>query len=385
MGFATPRIRTLLVDDEQPARVRLRQMLGQFSDVEVVGEASDGDEALEQVTRVRPDLVFLDIQMPGRDGIQVAAELAPPRPQVIFCTAFDRYAVDAFEQHAIDYLLKPVNRARLEASLDRVRDSLGSGGRLPNELKQAGATQARLFPQRLPTLPSLDYTGSCRPAGDVGGDYYDFFEVAEGRLGIALGDVAGKGMPAALLMANLQGQLRSRVQQQLDLAALMSQLNQAVCELTDDNRFITFFFGIYDDSTQRLRYCNAGHNPPLLFRTAGESPIVPERLEAGGPVLGVLPDAAYTEREVALQDGDLGVFFSDGIVEATDEAGLELGEERLAELVLENRSLAAVELRDRLLEEVTTFSQGRQDDDITLIVIQVRTRVEESRESPDRR
>jgi DNA-binding LytR/AlgR family response regulator len=116
-------IRTVLVDDEQPARERLRQLLGAHSDIEVVGEAEDGLQAAERIAELAPDLVLLDIQMPGASGLDVAASLGPPRPAVIFCTAYDQYAVDAFELSAIDYLLKPVNRARLTAALDRVRQN----------------------------------------------------------------------------------------------------------------------------------------------------------------------------------------------------------------------------------------------------------------------
>jgi two-component system LytT family response regulator len=115
-------LRTLLVDDEQPARDRLRQLLAGRDDVEIVGEAEDGVQAIERIQGMRPDLVFLDIQMPGCSGLEVAASLGPPRPAIVFCTAFDQYAVDAFEVHAVDYLLKPVNRARLHAALDRVQD-----------------------------------------------------------------------------------------------------------------------------------------------------------------------------------------------------------------------------------------------------------------------
>jgi len=116
-------IRTVLVDDEQPARERLRQLLGAHSDVEIVGEAEDGVQAVERIAELTPDLVLLDIQMPGASGLDVAASLGPPRPAVIFCTAYDQYAVDAFELSATDYLLKPVNRARLAAALDRVRNT----------------------------------------------------------------------------------------------------------------------------------------------------------------------------------------------------------------------------------------------------------------------
>jgi two-component system LytT family response regulator len=116
-------MRTLLVDDEQPARDRLRQLLSASDDVEIVGEAEDGVQALERIQELTPDLVLLDIQMPGCSGLEVAASLGRPRPAIVFCTAYDQYAVDAFELHAVDYLLKPVNRARLQAALDRVRSS----------------------------------------------------------------------------------------------------------------------------------------------------------------------------------------------------------------------------------------------------------------------
>ena len=116
-------IRVLLVDDEQPARERLRQILGGFDDVEVVGEASDGEQAVERIMQLRPDVVLLDIQMPGCNGTEVAASLSSPRPKIIFCTAYDEYAVDAFELNAVDYLLKPVSRARLKKALERVHDS----------------------------------------------------------------------------------------------------------------------------------------------------------------------------------------------------------------------------------------------------------------------
>ena len=120
-------IRVLLVDDEQPARDRLRQLLAPHDDVEIVGEAEDGESAIEKILEVAPRLVFLDIQMPGCSGIEVAASLAAPRPQIVFCTAYDEYAVDAFELHAVDYLLKPVNRARMGKALDRAQNPIHSG------------------------------------------------------------------------------------------------------------------------------------------------------------------------------------------------------------------------------------------------------------------
>ena len=137
--------RVLLIDDEEPARDRLRRLLAPFADLEVVGEAGDGEEAIERILELQPDLVFLDIQMPGCSGLEVAASLPSPRPRIVFCTAYDQYAVDAFELHAVDYLLKPVSRARLEKALEKAREPSGGGSEV--SLDKAG--QARgAYPTR---------------------------------------------------------------------------------------------------------------------------------------------------------------------------------------------------------------------------------------------
>src|SRR6185436_16857813 len=148
------------------------------------------------------------------------------------------------------------------------------------EIDIARGVQQRLFPQKLPQLPGVDCAGACRPAQGVGGDYYDFLAMPGGRLGIALGDVAGKGIPAALLMASLQASLRGkRLSGPADLAQLMTNLNFLIHEASPDNRYATFFYGELDPATRRLEYVNAGHNAPMLFRAGG--PL--ERLPATGP------------------------------------------------------------------------------------------------------
>ena len=147
-------IQVILVDDEQPARERLRQLLRSYPDLEVVGEAEDGEQAIEKILELRPDLVFLDIQMPGCSGMEVAASLPSPRPRIIFCTAFDEYAVDAFELQAVDYLLKPVSRARLEKALNRVRDPSEEAVGAPTDLPPA---DSRIYPTRFLSKRSSRY------------------------------------------------------------------------------------------------------------------------------------------------------------------------------------------------------------------------------------
>ena len=362
-------IRTLVVDDEAPARGRLKSLLAEHEDVSVVGEASDGDEAVRLVADLRPDLVILDIQMPGRSGVEVLTALPPPRPRVIFCTAFDRYAIEAFDLHALDYLMKPLSRERLSRAMERVRRSAPTETGLESEVAQASRTQARLLPQTLPVMTTLDYAGCCRAARDVAGDYYDFLSVAAGRLGIAVADVSGKGLYAGLLMAGLQARVQTLAPLHgvsVDLLAL--EVNRLMHASTDSNRYASLFYALYDDGARTLTYVNAGHNPPLLARPDGRV----ERLQATGTVLGVFSDASYDQAALTLDPGDRLLLYTDGITEARDRHDEEFGEERLSALLAQNRHLDAAGLHAALMKEITQFASAGFQDDATLLVVEVR-------------
>lgn len=363
-------IRAMLIDDEEPARDRLRAMLGSFDDVEIVGEAGDGEEALQQISLHRPDVVFLDIQMPGRSGMEVAAALEPPRPHIIFCTAFDQHALDAFELHALDYLLKPLNRTRLAGAVDRVRSSQEEQRRMRRQLADASRTQERLLPQLRPAMSHLDYDGSCRTALGVGGDYYDFIDLGQDRLGLAVADVSGKGIYAGLLMAGLQARMQSlALNSDGPLDRVMSELNRGLHASTQDNHYATCFYGVFDDQTKRLNYVNAGHNPPLLWRSAEQRW---ERLGANGTVLGLLDRATYSEESVELETGDLLLIYTDGLTESVNRDGEEFGEQRLKGAVEPGESLSADALRDQLLGAVDRFrGEVPLPDDLTLVVARV--------------
>ncbi len=362
------RVRTFVVDDEQLARNRLRQLLSTIEDVDVVGEAADGDEAVRGIQNLRPDLVFLDIQMPGRSGLEIAASLSPPRPNIVFCTAFDQYAIRAFELHAVDYVLKPVSRDRLAQTVDQIRQKLSENREIVRDLQSAQVVQERLFPHVLPAMDTLDYAGACRPARSVGGDYFDFLPIAPGKLGIALADVSGKGVAAALLMASLQGRLQSQARTYADdPAGLLSELNRDIWRTTEGARYITMFYGVYDDATRGFSYVNAGHNPPLVRGRTNR------QLDRGGTVLGCFESIALEREVVTLAAGDTLVVFSDGITEARNARDEEFGEARLASLVESAGSGTAAQLRDRVLEQVEAFGGGiAAHDDRTVIVAHVR-------------
>ena len=241
--------------------------------------------------------------------------------------------------------------------------------RLNRELEIAREVQERLFPQSFPEVEGLEYGGRCRPALGVGGDYYDFLHLPDGQFGIAIGDISGKGIPAALLMASLQASLRGQtIDGRSDLAKLMENLNQLIYNTSPENRYATFFYAQYDTRTGDLLYVNGGHNPPMIFR--GDEVI---RLEAGGPVIGLFRPSRYVETHFQTLPGDILVLFTDGISEAMNADDDEWGEDALMEAVRECRTLSCLDMIERLIEEADRFAAGApQHDDMTAMVVKVR-------------
>jgi sigma-B regulation protein RsbU (phosphoserine phosphatase) len=238
------------------------------------------------------------------------------------------------------------------------------------EIDIARGVQQRLFPQKLPSIAGVDCAGVCRPAQRVGGDYYDFLALSGGRLGIALGDVAGKGIPAALLMASLQASLRGqRLSGPSDLAQLMTNLNFLIHEASPDNRYATFFYGELDPGNRRLDYVNAGHNPPMLFRAAGGV----LRLGATGPVVGLVEGGHFEQRSVQLSPGDVLLVYSDGISEAMNASEEEWGEGQLEAAARAASPCNPQELIDALFVAADAFAGGAvQHDDMTVVVVRMK-------------
>lgn len=243
---------------------------------------------------------------------------------------------------------------------------------LRKEVEIARDVQTRLFPQVLPVMEALDYAGVCRPAREVGGDSYDFIALGEGRLGLALSDISGKGIAAALLMASLQALLRSHAPLPgRDLKDLAADVNRLLVASIPDNRFATLFYGVFDAGRRTLTYINAGHNPPLLLRRGAA---IAQRLEPTGMMLGVFDDATFGQATVDMQDGDLLVVYSDGVSDALNPDGDDYGDGRLESFVRTHTALPAPQLMDRILEDVTTFGQGVPPfDDMTLVIAKVRS------------
>jgi len=252
---------------------------------------------------------------------------------------------------------------------EQMAERLDAERRAAQEMQIAREVQRKLLPQQAPPLATLDYAGECLQARAVGGDYYDFLDLGPGRVGFVLADVAGKGISAALLMANLQANLRSQYATALeDPRRLLRGVNQLFYSNTEENRYATLFFGCYDDARQRLQYINCGHNPPVLLRNGGSL----ERLRATATVLGMFPDWHCELAEVQLSSGDLLVIFTDGVTEASTPEGVEFGEARLIETATSGCNLPAADLLHRIQATVQAFSPGEQQDDLTLVVARCR-------------
>lgn len=255
---------------------------------------------------------------------------------------------------------------------ESIRREIAQRERVDRELEIAREVQQRLFPQNLPHIKGLEFAGYCRPALGVGGDYYDFVHLDDGSLGIAIGDVSGKGIAAALMMASLQASLRGQtITPGATLSEMIQHVNRLVYEASAENRYATFFYAQYDPNTRLLRYVNAGHNPPILYRNGGGSGQI-FRLEEGGTVIGVFRDAPYMEGSLQLGPGDTLVAFTDGISEAMTTADDEFGEQRLVEAIRECGTRWAADMISFILKRVDAFTSGApQHDDMTLVIVRV--------------
>jgi sigma-B regulation protein RsbU (phosphoserine phosphatase) len=255
------------------------------------------------------------------------------------------------------------------ALAEKMAERLEAERRAARDMEIAKEVQRKLFPQKAPPLETLEYAGTCIQARAVGGDYYDFLDLGPGRVGFVLADISGKGISAALLMANLQANLRSQYALALvDLVGLLESVNHLLYESTTASHYATLFFATYDDSLRQLRYANCGHNPPMLIRAAG--PI--EHLLPTAAVVGLFDQWSCTVIEIQLFPGDTLVLFTDGVTEAMRGEGEEFGEERLIQTVRACGATTPSALLSATVAAVQQFSEGLQTDDLTLVVARAR-------------
>ncbi len=362
--------RVLVCDDQADVLEALRLLLKGEGWQAV---AVDSPQALMHKIRSEMfDLIIVDLNYTrdttsGAEGIDLLSTLEKQgnSTPVMVMTAWSSFdiAVEAMRRGACDFIQKPWDNDRLIAA---IRKQAESERRKRSELEIAANVQQKLFPRKLRPMRTVDYAGQCLPAREVGGDYYDFLEITDHSLGFVLADVSGKGVPAALLMANLQASFRNQPPGALlRPSEVLATVNNHFFESTAAERFATLFFGIYDDGTRRIRYVNCAHVSPLVLRTSGKV----DKLDATATMLGAFQSWKCREASVDLGAGDTMLLYSDGVTEAGIEYGDEFGDERLEQVLRENASLSSSALVQKVIDEVSAFSGASRSDDVTVVAL----------------
>ncbi len=373
-----PDMRVLIADDQPDLLDALRLLLkSEGIEMEAVTSPEAAIAALE--TR-RYDLLLMDLNYTGdttsgAEGIDLLARVQAIDSSlpIIVMTGWGSVdiAVETMRRGVRDFVQKPWDNAALVATL---RSEINAGRERRRraeddrrEYEEARRIQRKLLPTALPQIEGCEISSHWQPAAGVGGDCYDAIAFGPNRMALCIADVVGKGIPAALLMSNLQAAVRAFATEAAQPAELCHQVNRILCGRIAEGRFISFFYCVVDTALGTLSFANAGHYPPMLVKADG----CVERLPDGGAVLGVFNDATYQQGHVAIGSGDRVIFFTDGVTEAHNENDEEFGEDRLMESAVANRACSAPALQARLAEEVSAFTSGAFQDDATLIVLAI--------------
>jgi sigma-B regulation protein RsbU (phosphoserine phosphatase) len=378
--MSTPRI--LIADDQADVLEALQILLKNEGFVtEVVNSPRAVVDAVEKKAY---DVLLLDLNYTrdttsGGEGLELLSRIQAidKTLPVVLMTAWGsiELAVEALQGGGRDFVQKPWDNDRL---LGVLRKHVEEGRQLREkkrqektqewflrEMEEARDIQQRLLPAEMPRVKGCDIQATWNPAADVGGDYFDAIQLSDTRVAFCIADVAGKGLPAALLMSNTQATVRAFAHAVESPGDMCSQLNRVVSENMSAGKFITLFYGVLDTVQHTLRYTNAGHIPPLLIRRDGSI----HRLDVGGVVLGLFQGAPYEEVEIPFAPGDRVILFTDGITEASTSVDEEFGMDRLTDLLIAYRDSPASRLLGAITHSVAEFtSQGLQDD-ATLMII----------------
>ena len=374
----TDRARVLIADDQPDVRYALSLLLKSAGyDV----RTADGPNAvISAVAENCADLVLMDLNYTrctttGGEGLNLIARIRAldATLPILAMTAWGsvELAVDAMRRGAADFVQKPWSTSglleKVRSLLDIQRSSRKARREEDAEVGAAVEIQRKLLSFEAPDSRDCEISGMSRTLRFVGGDYCKVDRISERRFAISIADVAGKGVPGAMLAASLRAAEKPMLAEDLDPAAMCAAVNSAVSEITPEGKFISFFYGVLDFESRTFTYSNAGHNPPLLVRPDGEV----LSLAVGGAVLGYFQEWNYEQQQVALEPGDRLVFFTDGILEAENRAHQEFGDDRLAQLARQSRHLSADDMQRALLGMVSDHCEGAFQDDATLVVIAV--------------
>jgi phosphoserine phosphatase RsbU/P len=386
----------ILIADDQPDVLRALGLLlkGQGYVTEAVSSPA---ELLDAVAVRAFDLILMDLNYArdttsGREGLDLLAQLRAMDglPPIVVMTGWATVgiAVEAMQRGVTDFVEKPwtnsklleilqkqiaLGRERRELALRAVQESQAQKEiasqlhQQEHEIAEARSIQEGFLPKEIPQLPGYEIAGAWQSARVVGGDYYDVLAFGQDKLGLCIADVAGKGMPAALVMSNLQAAVRGLASPLVPPDDLCARLNDLLYRNTTSDRFVTFFYAQLDGPTRFLRYVNAGHNAPIVLHRNGSH----DRLREGGIVLGVFPGQLFALGTIQLEPGDRVVLFTDGVTEAGGHQGEEFGEARLLLVLEQNRGSNAKQIQKKILDAAAAFSQSAWHDDATLLVVDV--------------
>lgn len=367
--------RTLIADDQPDVLEALRLLLKNEG---FHTEAAQSPAAvLDKLRSDSFDLILMDLNYTrdttsGNEGLDLLARIQAidDTLPVVAMTAWASVdlAVEAMRRGVCDFVLKPWENSQLVRTLkcqvEKGRNKRRQLRREREEFEDAHAAGLALLPRGIPEIPGFQIAAASQAARTLSGDYFDVLDLGEGKLALAIGDVIGKGVPAALLMSNVQATVRALVTPSLEPSDLAAKLNQSIRRNTTQGKFVTFFCGVLDSASRTLTYTNAGHCAPIVVRSSGAV----ERLEAGGAVLGVFAEWSYEQAAVTLAPGDRLLLFTDGITEAENGSQEEFGEDRLVKTATSLRTQSAAAMKGQILGAVERFTDGRRQDDATLVV-----------------
>ena len=275
---------------------------------------------------------------------------------------------DAYTKHHLELMSGFASLAGVSIERARLNMERLAKRRIEHELSIARKIQMTFLPSKDPVIEGVDVAGVNIPSTEVGGDYYDFIPIVENQYGIAIGDVSGKGIPAALIMAAFRASLKAEIRNNFAIRAILFKVNNLLYESIERDKFVTAVYGVLDSKNGVFTFSNAGHNPPIIRRSSGEI----EYLKEGGVALGALPDSQYQERPISLRSGDVLLFYTDGVTEVLDDEGKEYGVERLLEALNNSYHLPARQIIDSIVNKADQFGSSKRDiDDLTIVVIKV--------------
>ena len=378
-------LRKILVVDDEPdlERLMLQRMRreirrGQFH----FTFAGNGVQALEALNRDSEiEMVLSDINMPEMDGLTLLEQIPKVDPNIraVIVSAYGdmKNIRTAMNRGAFDFVTKPLDFDDLRVTIDRtlrhltmLREALQSRDKLvalENELSVGRSMQQAILPTSFPETQTYQVFANMEPARDVGGDFFDILNLPDNRIGLAIADVSGKGVPAALFMMSSRTLLKGAAIGRTSPSEVLTEVNELLNENNETSMFVTLFFAIFDPASGLLTFANAGHNPPLIVHADGSHTMFDT---SAGVALGVVPGIEYSQQQVRLQPGDMALFYTDGVTEAENENQDQFGLEQLTALFSESPPTSAREATDSVFRAVEAFSgDAPQFDDITCLTL----------------